>query len=124
MVFAGEKSELIHFNKGRKQWSNPVNLAYQHGQGSDVIQPAPSSRFLGDYLCSSNDAHLETSLVEVVDVLSRNTKLLNRNINPVEPGLKQVRVFAFSPAVVVSPRPLCLMVAMALHKSRDPELPN
>jgi hypothetical protein len=50
MVFAGEKSELIHFNKSRKQWSNPVNLAYLQGQGSDVIQPAPSSRFLEVWL--------------------------------------------------------------------------
>ena len=50
MVFAGEKSELIHFNKGRKQWSNPVKLAYPVGEGYDTIQPVPSSRFLGVWL--------------------------------------------------------------------------
>lgn len=50
MVFAGEKSELIHFNKGRRQWSNPVNLAHSQGQGFDIIQPVPSSRFLGVWL--------------------------------------------------------------------------
>jgi hypothetical protein len=50
MVFAGEKSELIHFNKGRKQWSNPVNLAHSTGEGFDTVKPIPSSRFLGVWL--------------------------------------------------------------------------
>jgi hypothetical protein len=50
MVFAGEKSELIHFNKGHKQWPQSVKLAYPGGTGSDTIQPVPSSRFLGVWL--------------------------------------------------------------------------
>ena len=27
MAFASEKSELIHFNKGRKQWKDQLDLA-------------------------------------------------------------------------------------------------
>ena len=37
MVFVGEKSKLIDFNKGRKQWSNPVKLAYPIEEGYDTI---------------------------------------------------------------------------------------
>ena len=50
MVFVGEKSELIHFNRGRKQWSNPIHLAHLVGEGFDIVKPIPSSRFLGVWL--------------------------------------------------------------------------
>jgi len=50
MAFTAEKSELIHFNKGRKQWDRPVNLALPQGRGVSPIQPTSSARFLGVWL--------------------------------------------------------------------------
>jgi hypothetical protein len=50
MAFAAEKSELIHFNRGRKQWDTPVNLALPQGGGTSPIQPTRSARFLGVWL--------------------------------------------------------------------------
>jgi len=50
MAFAAEKSELIHFNKGRRQWDRPVNLALPQGGGVSPIQPTKSARFLGVWL--------------------------------------------------------------------------
>lgn len=49
MAFAPEKSELIHFNKGRRQWQTPVNLTAPQG-GSSSISPSASARFLGVWL--------------------------------------------------------------------------
>ncbi len=34
MAFEAKKSELIHFNKGRKQWLNVVSLALSGGEGT------------------------------------------------------------------------------------------
>ena len=34
MAFRAEKSELIYFNKGRKQWPNAVSLALLGGEGT------------------------------------------------------------------------------------------
>ncbi len=61
MVFAAEKSELIHFNKNRRQWANPVNLATATATatatamatataGYSTVRPIPSGRFLGVWL--------------------------------------------------------------------------
>ena len=33
MAFGAEKSELIHFNRGRKQWKDPLSLALPRGGG-------------------------------------------------------------------------------------------
>lgn len=49
MAFAAEKSELIHFNKGRRQWSNQLNLA-RPGGGTSSVKPTASARFLGVWL--------------------------------------------------------------------------
>ena len=49
MAFAPEKSELIHFNKGRKQWKDQLDLA-QTGGGTIPVKPAASARFLGVWL--------------------------------------------------------------------------
>jgi hypothetical protein len=49
MAFAPEKSELIHFNKGRKQWDNQLDLA-QPGRGTSPVKPTTSARFLGVWL--------------------------------------------------------------------------
>jgi hypothetical protein len=60
MAFGPEKSELIHFNKGRKQWGNQLNLA-QPGRGTSPVKPTASARFLGVWLDWKLDwkAHLE-----------------------------------------------------------------
>jgi hypothetical protein len=50
MAFAAEKSELVHFNKGRRQWAVPVHLALPQGGGTRPIQPTQSARFLGAWL--------------------------------------------------------------------------
>jgi len=50
MAFAAEKSELIHFNKNRRQWANPVDLALATGDGYSTVRPIPSGRFLGVWL--------------------------------------------------------------------------
>ena len=52
MEFNGSKSELIHFNKGRAQWTDPVQLANPAGQGSGsgTVSPSPNARFLGVWL--------------------------------------------------------------------------
>ena len=62
MAFAPQKCELIHFNKGRKQWKNPVALAHPGGasgnnnsgysgsSGDSVVKPVESARFLGVWL--------------------------------------------------------------------------
>ncbi|EAQ90760.1 hypothetical protein CHGG_02695 [Chaetomium globosum CBS 148.51] len=49
MKFAPEKSELIHFNKGRRQWTEQVNLA-NPGGGTSPVKPEESARFLGVWL--------------------------------------------------------------------------
>ncbi|EAQ93236.1 hypothetical protein CHGG_01471 [Chaetomium globosum CBS 148.51] len=49
MKFAPEKSELIHFNKGRRQWTEQVNLANPRG-GTSPVKPEGSARFLGVWL--------------------------------------------------------------------------
>ncbi|EAQ88673.1 hypothetical protein CHGG_05292 [Chaetomium globosum CBS 148.51] len=49
MKFAPEKSELIHFNKGRRQWTEQVNLANPWG-GTSPVKPEGSARFLGVWL--------------------------------------------------------------------------
>ena len=49
MAFALEKSELIHFNKGRKQWKDQLDLS-QTGGGTILVKPAASARFLGVWL--------------------------------------------------------------------------
>jgi hypothetical protein len=49
MAFVLEKSELIHFNKGRKQWTNRLDLA-QPGRGTSPVRPTGSARFLGIWL--------------------------------------------------------------------------
>jgi hypothetical protein len=50
MSFEAEKCELIHFNKGRKQWQEDASLA-QTGPGNrTIIRPMPASRFLGVWL--------------------------------------------------------------------------
>jgi len=46
MAFAPEKSELIHFNKGRKQWTDSLDLA-QPGRDTSRVKPKKSARFLG-----------------------------------------------------------------------------
>ena len=52
MAFVAQKCELIHFNKGRKQWKDPVALAYPGGgsRGYSVVKPVESARFLGVWL--------------------------------------------------------------------------
>ena len=51
MAFGPEKSELIHFNKGRKQWTNPVALAHLgEGGGYSLVKPVESAWFLGVWL--------------------------------------------------------------------------
>jgi hypothetical protein len=55
MVFAPQKCELIHFNKGRKQWKNPVAFAYPGASGTNnsgysVVKLVESARFLGVWL--------------------------------------------------------------------------
>jgi hypothetical protein len=61
MAFAPQKCELIHFNKGRKQWKNPVALAHPEANngsysghsgysGHSVVKPVESARFLGVWL--------------------------------------------------------------------------
>lgn len=57
MAFAPEKSELIHFNKGYKQWEQPLQLAAQ-GAGAagateavaTTVSQVGSARFLGVWL--------------------------------------------------------------------------
>jgi hypothetical protein len=49
MAFAPEKSELIHFNRGRKQWTDRLDLA-QPGRGTSPVRPTGSARFLGIWL--------------------------------------------------------------------------
>ncbi|EAQ87121.1 hypothetical protein CHGG_03740 [Chaetomium globosum CBS 148.51] len=44
MKFAPEKSELIHFNKGRRQWTEQVNLT-NPGGGTSPVKPEGSARF-------------------------------------------------------------------------------
>ena len=69
MAFAAEKSELIHFNKNRKQWANPVNLTLPLGGGYSTVKPIASGRFLGIWLdwklswkahCNALDRKLRT----------------------------------------------------------------
>jgi hypothetical protein len=55
MAFAPQKCELIHFNKGRKQWKNPVALAHPGASGTNnsgysVVKLVESARFLGVWL--------------------------------------------------------------------------
>ena len=50
MAFAAQKCELIHFNKGRRQWEAPVALALPGGEGTTEIKPVGSARFLGVWL--------------------------------------------------------------------------
>jgi len=50
-ISAAQKCELIHFNKGRRQWKNPVALANTGGQeGYSLVKPVGSARFLGVWL--------------------------------------------------------------------------
>jgi len=49
MAFAPEKSELIHFNKGRKQWANSLDLV-QPGGGTSRIRPVELAEFIGVWL--------------------------------------------------------------------------
>ena len=49
MKFAPEKSELIHFNKGRRQWTNQLELT-NPGGGTSPVRPKESARFLGVWL--------------------------------------------------------------------------
>ena len=47
MAFAAQKCELIHFNKGRRQWQDPVTLAHPGGrEGYSIVKPVGSARFL------------------------------------------------------------------------------
>ena len=50
MAFAAQKCELIHFNKGRRQWQDIVALALLEGGGYSTIKPIESARFLGVWL--------------------------------------------------------------------------
>ena len=51
MAFAAQKCELIHFNKGRRQWKDPVALAHPGGSGGySTVEPVGSARFLGVWL--------------------------------------------------------------------------
>ena len=51
MAFAAQKCELIHFNKGRRQWQDPISLAHPGGgRGYSVVKPVGSARFLGVWL--------------------------------------------------------------------------
>jgi hypothetical protein len=51
MAFAAQKCELIHFNKGRRQWQDPVALAHPVGSGGySTVEPVGSARFLGVWL--------------------------------------------------------------------------
>ena len=50
MAFGAEKSELIHFNKNRKQWQDPLSLALPEGEGISQVKPKKSARFLGVWL--------------------------------------------------------------------------
>ena len=45
MAFEAKKSELIHFNKGRNQWLEAVNLALPRGEGTSQVKPKKSARF-------------------------------------------------------------------------------
>ena len=49
MAFGAQKSELIHFNKGRRQWTRPVALALPGGTGpgTSQVKLKESARFLG-----------------------------------------------------------------------------
>jgi hypothetical protein len=50
MVFAAQKCELVHFNKGRRQWPNPLKLAHPEEDAHSVVEPVGSCRFLGVWL--------------------------------------------------------------------------
>ena len=51
MSFAAEKCELVHFNKGRRQWKNAVKLSTPGpNEGQTAIEPTESCRFLGVWL--------------------------------------------------------------------------
>ena len=49
MAFAPQKCELIHFNKGRRQWKDPVSLALPgaSGSGYSTVKLVELARFLG-----------------------------------------------------------------------------
>lgn len=49
MAFGPEKSELVHFNRGRKRWTNRLELARPEGAATSV-RPTESARFLGVWL--------------------------------------------------------------------------
>ena len=46
MAFKAQKSELIHFNKGRKQWLDTVSLAFFREEGTSQVKLIESARFL------------------------------------------------------------------------------
>jgi len=51
MAFAAHKCELIHFNKARRQWDDPVALAHLGGsRGYSIVKPIGLARFLGVWL--------------------------------------------------------------------------
>jgi hypothetical protein len=50
MGFNPAKSELIHFNKGRSNWAEALQLANPDGQGYIVVKPVSNARFLGVWL--------------------------------------------------------------------------
>ena len=50
MQFNASKSELIHFNKGRRQWPKPLSLKNPAGGEDSKVEPVASARFLGVWL--------------------------------------------------------------------------
>ena len=47
MAFEAQKSELIHFNKGRKQQLDAISLTLPKGESTSQVKPTESARFLG-----------------------------------------------------------------------------
>ena len=50
MAFRAQKSELIYFNKGRKQWLDAVSLTLPGGEGTSQVKLTELARFLRVWL--------------------------------------------------------------------------
>jgi hypothetical protein len=64
MAFISQKYELIHFNKARRWWKNPVALAHPGASGNNNSSPSSSSGTSGYSGYSGSSGYSVVKLVE------------------------------------------------------------
>lgn len=120
LVILGSKNDL-----GRKSlsssiysynWSHPLSITRLYSLSINI----PSYIRAADHLGCGDNAHLEASLIHIVDILWEDPIFLNDIVKTLKPVLNKLWVFTFSTLVIIIPALFGFELRMALYIASHP----